>query len=394
MTRLGIFVLALALWQPATAQWQLAGQMSLDGRLFLQSPADPAQQYASLSYVLEPEFYLSWDAGAQSLTFRPFLRLDSADSERSHADIRELLWLRAGDDWEVRAGIGKVFWGVTEAWHLVDVVNQTDLVESPDGEQKLGQPMLKLSREGEFGILDFYLLPGFRERTFPGSRGRLRPQPRVAMELADFEAGNDERHVDLAMRWFQYIGNWDIGLSAFRGTSRDPDLAPALVGGELVLVPYYPLITQLSLDVQATKGDWLWKLEALRRNGQGGGYWAATGGFEYTLVGVAGGDADVGLLMELMLDSRGDEATGPFNQDVFLGLRWVANDVDGTELLAGLITDWDNGAKAFNLEASRRIGQRWKASLQAAAWFSVPAGDPFSAYQADDYVEARLIRYF
>jgi hypothetical protein len=75
-------------------------------------------------------------------------------------------------------------------------------------------------------------------------------------------------------------------------------------------------------------------------------------------------------------------------------MRWVANDVDGTEALVGLITDLDNGAKAFNLEASRRLGQQWKIHLQGAAWFGVPSGDPFAAYRRDDYLEARLIRYF
>ena len=42
-----------------------------------------------------------------------------------------------------RVGVGKVFWGVTESQHLVDIINQTDLVENIDTEDKLGQPMLE-----------------------------------------------------------------------------------------------------------------------------------------------------------------------------------------------------------------------------------------------------------
>jgi hypothetical protein len=167
-----------------------------------------------------------------------------------------------------------------------------------------------------------------------------------------------------------------------------------MLAGEPVLAPYYPQITQFGLDLQGTLGDWLWKLEALHRDGQGESYWAATGGFEYTLVGIAQTDADLGLLAELMLDSRGDQASSPFNHDLFAGLRWSANDVDGSELLVGLITDWRNGAKSFNLEGSRRIGQHWKLSLQARAWFAVPAGDPLAAFARDDYVETTLYRYF
>ncbi|MDD7885073.1 hypothetical protein [Flavivirga sp. 57AJ16] len=34
---------------------------------------------------------------------------------------------------------------MTESNHLVDIINQTDAVETFDGEEKLGQPMVQLS---------------------------------------------------------------------------------------------------------------------------------------------------------------------------------------------------------------------------------------------------------
>ena len=60
-----------------------------------------------------------------SFTFQPFIRIDQQDEERSHFDIRELAWLHVGNDWELRTGIRKVFWGVNESQHLVDIINQT-----------------------------------------------------------------------------------------------------------------------------------------------------------------------------------------------------------------------------------------------------------------------------
>ena len=62
----------------------------------------------------------------------------------AHGDIRELAYVHASDDWELRLGIRKEFWGVTEFQHLVDVINQTDGVEDFDGEDKLGQQMVNL----------------------------------------------------------------------------------------------------------------------------------------------------------------------------------------------------------------------------------------------------------
>ena len=364
-------------------------------RYFPQQALDDDQSDSTFSLALQPEYYHRWDKGNQSLLFVPFARYDRQDEERTHGDIRELIWTYAGDGFETRAGIGKVFWGVTEALHLVDVINQTDLVENPDGEQKLGQPMLKLSLERDWGILDFYLLPGFRERTFPGEEGRLRTHPRVDSDAARYESDREERHLDFALRWSHYLGDWDIGLSHFSGTSRDPVFIPTLSGsGEPVLTPYYELMHQTGLDLQATKGDWLWKLEAIHRRSDSDRYIAATGGFEYTLVGIRDSAMDLGLLAEYLYDDRRDEATTPFENDLFLGLRLTANDIDGSELLAGVIHDLDGNTALFNLEASRRIGNSWKASLQARLWFNVDEDDPLAGLRRDDYLEFSLARYF
>lgn len=374
---------------------ELSGFIEMQGRYFPQQPAHPNQSDQLLSLALQPELYQPWDNDRQSLLLVPFFRWDSEDDERTHADLRELLWTYAAKEWEVQAGVGKVFWGVTEALHLVDVINQSDLVENPDGEQKLGQPLIKLSLERDWGILDLYSLIGFRERTFPGASGRLRSQPPVDQERAEYESEREQQHIDFALRWSHSIGDWDIGLSHFNGTSRDPLITPQFNQyGEISLIPFYQLMRQTSLDLQATKGNWLWKLEALHRSIESGSYHAATGGFEYTLVGIAESDIDLGLLGEYMYDHRRDEATTPFQNDLFLGFRLTVNDVDGSELLAGIIKDLDDSGWMFNLEASRRIGSNWKSSAQIRVWSDIPEQDPLFTMRRDDYAEITLTRFF
>ncbi len=388
-------ILGLMLLAGVAARADVSGNLSLEGRGFWQSPLDERQVDSSLSLSGEVEFYHEWDDGRQALTLTPFLRLDPHDPQRSHGDIREAFWLKVGDDWELRAGITKVYWGVTESVHLVDIVNQTDLVENPDGEQKLGQPMIQLSLERDWGTLDLFALPWFRERTFPGVHGRLRVQPRVDIHHADYESAAGPHHFDIALRWSRSIGDWDIGLAHFRGTSRDPLFVPRVVPGEEpVLTPYYPLINQTSLDVQATKGDWLWKLEAVHHSGGGQTYNAAVGGFEYTRVGILGGASDLGLLAEYQYDDRREQALTPFQNDLFIGIRWTANDEQSSELLAGIIQDLDGGGRLLNIEASRRLGEDWKLSLQLRAWFDVPRGSLLYPLNRDDYAEITLARYF
>lgn len=372
-----------------------SGYVATEGRWFAGSPEHSGQRHHSLSIAAEPEYYVEWEDG-QSLVFQPFVRLDSADSERTHVDVRELMWQVVGENgFEARVGVGKVFWGVTEGLHLVDIINQTDLVESADGEEKLGQPMVNFAFNEDWGAINLFAMPYFRERTFPGRAGRLRSEPRVDADQARFESGAGRGHIDIAGRYAHYFGAFDVGVSHFYGTSREPRLIPGRdAGGTVVLIPLYERIHQTGIDLQFTDQAWLWKLEAIRRSGQGRTFLAATGGFEYTLFGVAESSADLGIILEYMGDERGESGGAVFQNDVLAGLRLALNDEQSTEMLVGAISDLDNGSVLMSLEASRRIGDSWKVSIEGRAWFDIPRGDPLFSVRGDDYLQIEIARYF
>jgi hypothetical protein len=276
----------------------------------------------------------------------------------------------------------------------VDIVNQTDLVENPDGEDKLGQPMIRTSLIRSWGIVDLFVLPGFRERTFPGEEGRLRPGIPIS-EDAQYESGAEEGHVDFAARWSHVLGPIDIGLSHFNGTSREPRLLPGVSpDGEPELVPFYDLIDQTGLDLQATLSNWLLKLEAINRSGQGEPFAAATAGFEYTFYGVFGSSIDVGPVAEYLWDERGADGASPFQDDVFAGARLAFNDVQSTEVLTGAIVDRETDATLFLLEAGRRIGASWKIEAEIRAFSGTPPTDPLASLRADDYFQLGVSRHF
>ena len=375
--------------------FDLSGFLGVQARAFAYSPLDSEQRRHSVSAVAQPDLYFDWDQGQQSFTFVPFARIDSADARRSHVDVREALWQNIGDVWELRAGLGKVFWGTAESRHLVDIINQSDLVEDLDGEEKLGQPMLNLALIQDWGTVNLFVLPGFRERTFPGTGGRLRSMPKVDVGESFYTSSAGRRHVDLAARWSHAVGEWDIGLSHFWGTSREPVLVPRPIGpGSFTLVPRYDIIHQTGLDLQATIGNGLWKLEAIRRSGQGQTFMAAVGGFEYTFVGIGQSEADLGVLAEYHFDDRRDTSPQPFEDDVFAGMRLALNDAASTEVLAGFIHDVDGDATALSVEASRRLGERWRLELELRAWRGVARNDPQFSVRSDDYIQFTLLRYF
>ena len=370
----------------------VSGMLGIETIFFTQDSAFPRQDHTvNASIVAEPEFVYEWDGGNQLIAFKPFFRLDQHDKERTHFDVRELIYERASRDWELRVGIGKVFWGVTEFQHLVDIINQTDLVENIDTEDKLGQPMLNLAWIQDWGTVDFFILPYFRERTFPGVKGRLRTQPRVDVDRPLYESDSEEHHVDAAIRYSHYFGDWDIGLAHFYGTSREPRLFLSTdASGNSVLQPFYDIINQTSLDLQATKGNMLWKLEALYRRGQGTPFSAVAGGFEYTFVGIFDSQIDVGLLSEYHYDSRGESATTIFEDDIAVGARMAFNDAQSSELLAGVIWDRNTGGKFFNLEANRRLSNHFFLELEGRFFTDQDRNDPTFAITHDDHFKLQL----
>lgn len=356
----------------------------------------------TVSLVLEPEYFRETSSGRDRLVVRPFVRLDSADEERSHVDLRELYWQRVGDGWVVDVGLRKIFWGVTESLHLVDIVNQTDAVEDPDGEDKLGQPMVRLGLSRAWGELDIFLLPGFRERTFAGPDGRLRPAFRVDEDAARYASSAEDGHVDVALRYSRVLGDVDLGVSYFRGTSREPRLLLEERGGEAVLVPFYPRIDQLGLDLQATLDAWLLKLEAIsRRSGDPdaaepgfGDHLAAVAGFEYTFFNLLGAGLDLGLLAEYLWDERRGRSTTPFDDDLFIGSRLALNDVQSTELLVGATVDLETDATFVTIEGSRRLGDRYEVELRLRAFTGAETTDPLASLEEDDYLQITLKRFF
>jgi hypothetical protein len=380
--------------------WDFSASISGELRVFPNAPAFAEQDDATLSpsLAVEPEVVYEWNEGDDRLTFVPFARWDAHDDNRSHVDLRELNWLHVGEDWDSVVGVEKVFWGVTESRHLVDIINQDDAVEDVDGEDKLGQPMLNVNLFRDWGTLSGFVLPGFRERPFHSNDARLRGAIPVDEDAASYESGAEEYHVDFAARWAQTFDILDVGIAHFHGTSREPRMLMRMDSdGRMVMVPHYDQIDQTSLDAQLTQDAWLLKLEAITRSGQGDRFFATVAGFEYTLFGLFESNADLGLLAEYLYDGR-DEDDAPAvitDDDIFLGARATLNDEDDTTFLIGAIVDRKDQATSVSIEAERRIGEFWKVELEGRLFINTNEDDPIlHGIRDDDVLTLRVTRYF
>ena len=388
--------LLLAVFTPLpSAAGELSGYISAEARLFAHPPLFAGQKEHSVSLAFQPEYYIERVSalGGASLTFVPFGRLDSADPERTHFDIRELFALRTFNGWELAVGSRKIFWGVTESAHLVDIINQTDLVESIDGEEKLGTPMISASLGRGNYTLDLFLMPWFRERTFPGRGGRLRSSKIVDTGRTEYESGAEEFNTEAALRAAQTIEEWDLALTLFSGTGREPTLVSGTdSNGDAIFIPRYVRILQAGVEVQWTGEEWIWKLEVIGRKGQGDPFAAWVGGFEYTFYNIRTSGVDVGFLGEWLHDTRG--GVTPLDDDIFAGVRLTFNDAASTDLLAGVIGDLNSNARMVFIESGRRFGKSLRATLEARIFADQPADDPLYFLRDDDFIQLDLAYWF
>ncbi len=367
-------------------------EIQAEYRYFTDDPLFEGQESNFPSIAFYPDYSLEWNKGYESINFTGFFRIDR-DDERTHWDIRELYYQKAKNNWELSVGLKKIYWGVAESNHLVDIINQTDAVESFDGEKKLGQPMVQFTWSTEnFGTFDFFYLPYHRKRTFAGEKGRLRFPVVIDQDDLAYESSAEEWRQDLAFRWSHFFGAFDVGISHFYGNGREPLFTFDTLGN---INAFYPVIHQTGLDIQITHNAFLWKFESIYRSADAQDFLALVAGLEYTFTNIDGNGLDIGVLGEYLYDERDELALNALQNDLFFGSRIAFNDVKDTSILIGGITDLETSSKIFSIEASRRVGNTWKVELEARVFSSIDQREfILSNFQEDSFLRFSISKFF
>lgn len=184
---------------------------------------------------------------------------------------------------------------------------------------------------------------------------RLRALAQVVDDLAAERVAGWQQHLqagtplDLQAQMVAYA---DLGLSLFQGPAREP------YGGRQA-EPHgdpYARVQRAAFDGQVTLGPWLLKLEALLQESERGSDQAAVAGFEYTWPSAFGGASDLSLLMEHLVDSRCDSLVAACGE--MLGVRWLANDSEDSNLLVSAVRDSPSGRLGLKIQGSRRIDEQ------------------------------------
>ena len=395
--KISLNLMVLAFLYPAVssaqpfAGWDIGhqGVIETTGRVFIDSHAHAGQSNRDLSVTMQATLYGD-GPNDNGFAITPHIRLDKSDSLGTRVDLREAYYYKFGVvgeiDWELRMGIDQVFWGAAESTNPVNVINQTDLINDPDGESKLGQPMVRGTLSGDWGAFDLFVLPYHRPRTYPGIGGRFRLDPPVmrTSEAILYEHSSGRRHVDLAARYGHSIGPVDFGISIFDGTSREPVLIPHPLDPRTRptgFLQQYNQIRQVGLDLQLVMDAFIGKAEVIRRTGFLGSNHpsqedrAFVVGGEYSLYGIFESSADITFFAEWSQDDRREASTHIFQNDLFLAARYAFNDAEDTDLTLAFLQDLDYSTTNVGFDFNRRISDSVQLNIKAFKFLEVDSND-------------------
>jgi len=446
MRQVFVFVAALLMTcavVTAHADVRFSANLEADIRYYPSQGLLDEQKQVFGSLAINPKVDWYADNRQHTITVELHARDSRPKGNRSYADIREAFYLYAGDGWQVQAGISRVFWGVVESNHLVDIVNQSDILESATGTQKLGQPMFSLGLERTWGNVDFFILPYFRERVFPrgperfriglsGINNALPISPVFSDKEVFYQSTDEQHHVDVALRWNHYWGGFDMAVSAFSGTSRET--LPILSGFDLstpadpkaIFSAYYQQMHQLGLELQYLYDGWAFKYESASRWQPSGNHHNIVTGLEYTFSDIAASNVDLGLLVEYLWHNRDaisiekqslkaldtvyatdptiiavlkqqripSNYLSPFNNDIFLGMRFALNNIHTSYFLAGVIVDADDQTTAASFEGRTRLVDNLNMAINIYLFTHTSKNSAFYAFRKDDQIELKLQWYF
>ena len=85
---------------------------------------------------------------------------------------------------------------------------------------------------------------------------------------------------------------------------------------------------------------------------------------------------------------------GVFDRDLFLVASIAFNDVQNSELLAGVVYDTGKHRQSFSLEGNRRIGGSWKGTIEMQVFSNVDPSDPLAAFEKDDFLLLEIAIFF
>ena len=392
-----IYFFKLAVYS-AEFDWEVNSETGIEIKEFHKKEAYSNQQNTYSSFI-KSEIFFDFKNDIVFL-MEPYFRYDHHDKNRSLFDFKENNLTYYYNDIQVKAGISEIFWGITESKNLVDIINVKDVTDG-DQKAKLGQSLLAFSNYSEkFGSIDFYYLPFFKNSSQIGETGRLRLSKPIENYNIVYAGGAGPKVPSWALKWENSFGILDFSLQGFRGNSRESSTIAKLEDSQLKYFQGYERISQIGSYIQVISGPIIYKLEAIKRNGQKNAinirenFFSYTLGLEYLINNLFENKWDITSFIEYHNDNRNNDSTDIFQNDLFLATKLNFNNIKGTEFFTSITLDIDGGGNTSSLELSSRVTDNTRVTGSYNSYWSVNDKDILYSFRRDNYFRIKVIKYF
>tara|TARA_R110000868_G_scaffold204946_1_gene453114 strand:- start:5859 stop:7139 length:1281 start_codon:yes stop_codon:yes gene_type:complete len=421
------FVLALVSFE-SYAEYSSMGEVALEYRQFKDDDSKTTEDtglavFSRLESRYEDDFY--------SHVLRGFARVDSKESSRDLIWVEDAYasyFLDQEKLWRLSAGYKIYNWTGLEAFRPNDTVNSQNYDAPLEKPEKRGELGVELEIPYYEGALTLFVFPRTEAPHFPGAASRLGLGTNIAEPLwvDGLEASSDRWHPQYAARLTQLIMGADVSIHYLQHFDRlNPIIGTSdysIVGMNAIPnqgvssmnVPHYFQVAQYGASMQMPIFDaWLFKLEGAKRSFEKDlSVLTASGlqkpvdhsevalGLEYATSHIDGSDST--LFFEAVkifgTEEAEAEALSAFQNDVFIGLRHVRNDIMGTEFLLSAIFDLKRThEKLYNFQFSRRLSDVWKVGatlrvFDAPKQSATPVG--LEVLDQDHHISLSLSRFF
>tara|TARA_B100001173_G_scaffold274519_1_gene254182 strand:- start:36 stop:1214 length:1179 start_codon:yes stop_codon:yes gene_type:complete len=352
--KLKLLVFLLIFVKPAFGETysEQYGSIKLSGTYFIQDISNDNRKNTKLDSELEYNFYLEKD----NIEFKVQSKIKLGNPTlNDQINFNEAYVSGYRDNFDYLIGNNIIFWGKSEFYNPVDVINSQDFSKGLNKGEKIGQPMINFKRYLDIGDLDLYLLYPTKN-IYPSKK--IRSQ--IALNFDDYSKysnGASVTNLGIGARLSGYKGNIDYGISIYNGNTKDPALN--IINGKIV--PNYSEISQIGFDFQLTRDSDLYKSEIIYRSDQFdsnnilSNYYASNLGYEKTIFNFLERNWDLGLLAEHTYDSRGRTSHTGFQNDLFLGTTLALNDIQDTQSRFILINDLDRQTRSMTFTYESRF---------------------------------------
>lgn len=395
---LGLFLILNTKAIASNSDWEINHEMGFDIREFHKQEAYSNQKNTYSSYF-KTEFFFTISDNINFIS-EPYYRYDHNDKNRTLFDFKVNKFTYFGENYEIKLGVDEVFWGVTESKNLVNIINTNDNAAG-DLKEKLGQPLLAYTIFSEqVGYIDFYFLPVSVKSAQIGQEGRLRFSNPTENNGHIYSGGAGEKIPSWAFKWEKNISIFDFSFQGFRGNSRENSITPILEGASLKYFPGYERISQLGTYFQLVSGPIIYKIEAIKKNGQKNAknirknFFSYTLGIEYLYNRLFEKKWDINTFIEYSNDDRNNDSLDILQNDLFIATKLIFNNIQGAELLASTTFDLDGGGNTALAEFSSRLSENMRVTALYQAYWSTNNKDILYSFRRDNHFGLKLVKYF